>query len=62
MSDLEDIVDSVEDDMTALQVENDEMQQRLTVLEETVISNIVLSNISDNWQTCTRKYRVSNTF
>ena len=37
MSDLEDIVDSVEDDVTALNVENDEIQQRLTVLEETLI-------------------------
>ena len=37
MSDLEDIVDSAEDDVTALNVENDEIQQRLTVLEETLI-------------------------
>ena len=37
MSDLEDIVDSVEDDVTALNVENDEIQQRLIVLEETLI-------------------------
>ena len=37
MSDLEDIVDSVEDDVTALNVENDEIQQRLIVLEEILI-------------------------
>ena len=36
LTNVEDTVHSVEDDMTAIQVENDEMQQRLTVLEETV--------------------------
>ena len=49
MSELEDIVDSVEDDMTDLEVENTEIQQRLTVLEETVMSKLLLSNISDNY-------------
>ena len=37
MSDLEDTVDTVEDSMTVLATENDEMQQRLTILEEAVI-------------------------
>ena len=41
MSDLEDIVDSVDDDVTALNVENDEMQQRLTVLEEAVVGMFI---------------------
>ena len=37
MSDLEDTVDTVEDGVAAIDVENDEIQQRLTVLEENVI-------------------------
>ena len=37
MSNLEDTVDTVEDGMAAFEVENDEIQQRLTILEETVI-------------------------
>ena len=40
INNLEDIVDSVEDSMMALETENNEMQQRLTVLEETVIGTI----------------------
>ena len=41
MSDLEDTIDTVEDSMTAVETENDEMQQRLTVLEETVIGMLI---------------------
>ena len=37
MTDLEDTVDTVEDSVIALETENDEIGQRLTVLEETVI-------------------------
>ena len=46
MSDLEDTVDSVEDVMTAQETENDEMQQRLTVLEETVIGMIIPPHVN----------------
>ena len=41
MSDLEDTVDSVKDSMMAIETENDEIQQRLTVLEEAVIGKVV---------------------
>ena len=41
MSDLENTVDVVEDDVTALTVENDEIQDRLSVLEEAVIGTRV---------------------
>ena len=37
MSDLEDTVDTVEIGMATFEVENDEIQQRLIILEETVI-------------------------
>ena len=37
MSDLVDTVDTVEDSVMAIEVENDEIQQRLTMLEENVI-------------------------
>ena len=41
MSDLEDTVDTVEDGITVLETENDEIQQRLTLLEETIIGTII---------------------
>ena len=41
MSDFEDTVDAVEDTMTALETENDEIQQRLAVLEDTMIGMFI---------------------
>ena len=43
IDDLEDKVDLVEDAVMALEVENTEIQQRLTTLEETVISTTLWS-------------------
>ena len=40
-SDLKDTVDSVEDDGAALNAENDEIKQRLTLLEETVMGMLI---------------------